>query len=149
MQVSLKAISKKIKKKKGFTLVELIVVIIIIAIIAAVALPRIAAFQENARKSRILSEHRQLVTAIQARVSSSKKPAEEFEKIKTLESLKGYMNINDSEALTSRLAKDGPSKESAHQITDGKLVSTYTDPRGKVADSRSESWEYVLAPAGR
>ena len=54
------------KKGKGFTLVELIVVIIIIAIIAAVAIPAITSFQDNARKSRIQSEHRELVSAIQS-----------------------------------------------------------------------------------
>ena len=149
MQGSLKAISKKIKQKKGFTLVELIVVIIIIAIIAAIALPRIAAFQENARKSRILSEHRQLVTAIQARISQAKKPDEEYEKIKDLDALKTYMNVKSSESLARALATDGPKKQVAHQISGGKLISTYTDPKGEGAGSRSESWEYSLSPAGR
>ena len=58
------------KKGKGFTLVELIVVIIIIAVLAAVAIPAITGFQDSARKSRIETEHRQLVSAVQSYLGS-------------------------------------------------------------------------------
>lgn len=55
---------KKIqKKRKGFTLIELVVVIVIIAILAAVALLRFGAFTDTAKDSRIKSEHAQLITA--------------------------------------------------------------------------------------
>lgn len=39
----------KLKNKKGFTLIELIVVIAILAILAAIAVPRIIGFQDTAR----------------------------------------------------------------------------------------------------
>ncbi|HPX93464.1 MAG TPA: prepilin-type N-terminal cleavage/methylation domain-containing protein [Bacillota bacterium] len=51
------------KKRKGFTLVELVVVIVIIAILAAVALLSFGDFTKTARDSRIRSEHAQLVSA--------------------------------------------------------------------------------------
>lgn len=41
---------KKIKKKKGFTLIELIIVVAIIAILAALAIPKLMGTQDNAKK---------------------------------------------------------------------------------------------------
>jgi len=41
---------KKVKKKKGFTLIELIIVVAIIAILAALAIPKLMGTQENAKK---------------------------------------------------------------------------------------------------
>ncbi len=42
---------KKVKNKKGFTLIELIIVIVIIAILAAVAIPAILGYIERSRQS--------------------------------------------------------------------------------------------------
>lgn len=132
-------------KKKGFTLVELVVVIIIIAIIAAVALPRIAAFQESARKSRIQSEHRQLVTAIQSRIAQAEDPTTEYTQIKDINSLGEYMNIKGTD-VTSSVEKDKGT--AAHVIKDGKLTSTYTNPNAN-AKPKSETWTYIFSPAGK
>ena len=137
------------KKGKGFTLVELIVVIIIIAIIAAVAIPAITSFQDNARKSRIQSEHRELVSAIQSYIGAQDDPSDV--KDITLDKLAPYISKNAAKAnnstLTESLAKNGDTP--AHAINGTKLTSTFI-PAGKKAatDTGAKTWEYDWSSAG-
>lgn len=44
------SLTKTLKKKKGFTLIELIIVVAIIAILAALAIPKLMGTQDNAKK---------------------------------------------------------------------------------------------------
>ena len=129
------------KKSKGFTLVELIVVIIIIAIIAAVAVPALTSFQDNARKSRIQSEHRELATAIQSYIGSQDDP-ETVTSI-TMEQLAPYISKNskgDSTKIMDALAKND--KEPAHKINGTTLVSTF-HPSGAGTDkTKDKTWLY-------
>ena len=124
------------KKGKGFTLVELIVVIIIIAVLAAVAIPAITGFQDSARKSRIETEHRQLVSAIQSYLGSQVDP--ENATAPTLNDLKPYISKSSqgSAELADTLAKDNG--KTAHEITGNKLISTYT-PKG---GGKAKTWTY-------
>ena len=128
------------KKGKGFTLVELIVVIIIIAIIAAVAIPAITGFQDNARKSRIQSEHRELVSAVQSFIGSQDDP--ENASLTSLNQLAPYISKNAKQEsdLASALAKND--KNPAHKIDGGQLVSEFI-PAGKTnSDPNYKQWTY-------
>lgn len=134
------------KKGKGFTLVELIVVIIIIAIIAAVAIPAITSFQDNARRSRIQSEHRELVSAIQSYIGAQDDPSNPTPP--TLQDLAPYIskNAKGSTDLKEALAKNGTA--SAHTISGTKLTSTFI-PSGKTAsDGGVKKWEYDWSSNG-
>jgi prepilin-type N-terminal cleavage/methylation domain-containing protein len=59
------------QKKKGFTLIELIVVIAILGILAAVAVPRLTGFQQQARRTQIVTDSRTIATAIDALIAQS------------------------------------------------------------------------------
>lgn len=62
---------KKLKNKKGFTLVELIVVLVILAILAALLVPALTGYIDKANNEKIIATTRQVVMAAQTEVSEA------------------------------------------------------------------------------
>lgn len=62
---------RKMKNKKGFTLVELIVVLVILAILAALLVPALTGYIDKANKEKVISETRSVVMAAQTEVSEA------------------------------------------------------------------------------
>lgn len=62
---------KKLKDKKGFTLVELIVVLVILAILAALLIPTLTGYIDKANQEKVVSECRMVVMAVQTELSES------------------------------------------------------------------------------
>ena len=143
MRNKLQKFRHNLKKSKGFTLVELIVVIIIIAIITAVAVPTLTSFQDNARKSRIQSEHRELVSAIQSYIGGSDDPGNPGDI--TLEKLAPYISKNatkNSTNIADALAKNGT--EVAHTINGTTLTSIFKPSGG----GENKVWTYDWSANG-
>ena len=57
---------KKLKDKKGFTLVELIVVLVILAILAALLVPSLTGYINRAKKQELISQTRMVLMAANA-----------------------------------------------------------------------------------
>ena len=55
----------KVKNKKGFTLVELIVVLVILAILAALLIPALTGYIDKAKEKKVIAETRMVVMAVQ------------------------------------------------------------------------------------
>jgi prepilin-type N-terminal cleavage/methylation domain-containing protein len=64
-----KALVKKSKSNKGFTLIELIVVIAIIAILALILVPRFGGFTERAKVSADAASIKTIETAVQTMIA--------------------------------------------------------------------------------
>lgn len=62
---------RKMKNKKGFTLVELIVVFVILAILAALLVPALTGYIDKANNQKIIAETRQTVMAAQTCISEA------------------------------------------------------------------------------
>lgn len=62
---------KKVKNKKGFTLIELIIVIVIIAILAAIAIPALMNYIGKAKQSQVEGEAATVKSAVAAAYAAS------------------------------------------------------------------------------
>ena len=60
---------RKMKNKKGFTLVELIVVLVILAILVALLIPALTGYIDKANEEKVVSECRMVVMAAQTTIS--------------------------------------------------------------------------------
>ena len=68
---------KKLKDKKGFPLVELIVVLVILAILAALLIPALTGYIDRANSEKVISEARMALMAAQTQgsIEYAKAPA--------------------------------------------------------------------------
>lgn len=60
----------KIKEKRGFTLVELIVVLVILAILAALLVPALTGYIDKAKRTQVIAETRMLTQALQTEINT-------------------------------------------------------------------------------
>ena len=131
---------RKMKNKKGFTLVELIVVLVILAILAALLIPALTGYIDKANKEKVVAETRSVAIAAQTIVSEAygqgklattdKDPAVTYDAIaKLAEAKKGWsFHVYVSKA-------DG--KVAAVQLWDGTYGCLYIDGAYYVKDDQN------------
>lgn len=108
---------KKLKDKKGFTLVELIVVLVILAILAALLVPALTGYIDRANEEKVVAEARMALMAAQTQgsIEYAKAPAGTpivFDTTANTESdtdgkvtLAGLNKLDDVELTTTNLTK--------------------------------------------
>lgn len=108
----MKNLKKKLAKKAGFTLVELIVVIAILAILAAVAVPAYTGYIQKAQESKVYSSLDALKTAVVfTATEKTQGHAVNVTKIEvtsdgTYITVKAYYNDNNTEKLINEVYAD-------------------------------------------
>lgn len=85
------------KKKKGFTLVELIAVIAILAILAAIIVPRVANYTSKASNAKYLADAKTIANAVEAYNADPANAATVIGSNTTLDSIKSTLMPTEDE----------------------------------------------------
>lgn len=136
---------RKMKNKKGFTLVELIVVLVILAILAALLIPALTGYITKANKQKVEAECRMAVMAIQTQATeiyakagsvsaASLSSADTDSAIKKLAEVGGHWNAT--------VAADGTVQEVVY--TNAGWTTTYTKSNGTATYSNTNSSNSML-----
>ncbi|OFS21064.1 MULTISPECIES: prepilin-type N-terminal cleavage/methylation domain-containing protein [Clostridium] len=93
-QLVLKKKNELMKKKKGFTLVELIIVIAVIAVLAAVAIPKFGKVKEDANLRADQANAKIIATAVSSAVADGKTFSNKTLATTDMDIVKGYIDGN-------------------------------------------------------
>ena len=113
-------------KKKGFTLVELIVVLVILAILAALLIPALTGYIDKAKNKSLLAETRQTVMAAQTLVDEAYAKADIGADTVKINGENGTVKVSDIQKLAEVDGTIG-----AVEVTNGKITSLKYTKSGK------------------
>lgn len=119
---------RKLKDRKGFTLVELIVVLVILAILAALLVPALTGYIDKSRQSAVIAETRSILQAVQTEVSELYGKDEYAEQ---LASSSFTIAAKDNKAMSSSVQKLTGLKDRYDEIVNLAEVPSLTNGTGK------------------
>lgn len=128
---------RKMKNKKGFTLVELIVVLVILAILAALLVPALTGYIDKANNEKVIATTRSIVVAAQTEVS------EKY----------GVVSTTNGKLTGATISKDGDAAATneveADKVTMANILklAEVTDNAGKLKNGVSKV-EITYSPEG-
>lgn len=125
---------QKLKDKKGFTLVELIVVLVILAILAALLVPALTGYIDKAKEESIKSETRMVVMAAQTLIDEqyAKAPVDTTVTV-AVSSADGVTTGYDATTKVITLAKSDIENLSETKGEIGATISIDSDTKGKIS----------------
>ena len=110
---------RKMKNKKGFTLVELIVVLVILAILAALLIPALTGYIDKANGEKIIAETRMIVMATQTETTTTYAKG----KINDTDNPVSVDNVKKLAEVSALNATTNAATFSAEVTADGKVLS--------------------------
>lgn len=118
---------KKLKEKKGFTLVELIVVLVILAILAALLIPALTGYIDKAKEKDIIAETRQTVMATQTLVDEAYAKADVGADTVKVDGEDGTVKVSE----IAKLAEVDADNIKSVTVDKGKVTGVTYEKKGK------------------
>lgn len=115
-----KFMSKKRNKKRGFTLIELIIVVAIIAILAAIAVPAFGKVSQNAKENTDLANARTIYSVVTAAVAEGDLGVTDVDKAPVT-------NLTDHGLATIPVPKSQLNATFKYSITNGNVTVYIND----------------------
>ena len=144
---------RKMKNKKGFTLVELIVVLVILAILAALLIPALTGYIDKANNQKVIATTRQVVMAAQTEVSEAYAKADGGKlaagdlsesttpKLSEVVKLAEVATVSDAGAVTY---KNGVSAPTITITVDGHVSKVVLTQSGKTCTYEESTGTYTV-----
>lgn len=142
---------RKLKDRKGFTLVELIVVLVILAILAALLIPALTGYINKANKEKVIAECRMAVMAVQTesttiygakgKVTPDDFTAAEQETIRSLAEVSGHWTAEvDASGKVTKLTYENANWHVEYTASTSDAAATYTNPVQKVQPIEEDTY---------
>lgn len=148
---------RKLKDRKGFTLVELIVVLVILAILAALLIPALTGYIDKANKDKVVAECRMAVMAVQTesttiygkdgKVTSASFTDDEKTAIRNLAEVSGNWTATvDASGKVMKLVYENTNWHVEYTASTASTAATYSEPEQKAKALDADTYEDYVAP---